>query len=147
MAQANAIPINRATLDSVFAHFNERVANVRAYNGPVMPVLEDEPIAGKIWVQLRGDQKLELVSNFNEAEFINIYQQVLPFVADASRRGPKPKSSLIDALIIYLAWAKSGLDYPILAKLLGLKESHCEDDVRRMRPLLHATLTDTWFTH
>jgi hypothetical protein len=51
----------------------------------------------------------------------------------------------MDTLIIYLAWAKSGLDYSILAKLLGLKESRCENDVRRMRPLLHAT--DTWFTH
>jgi hypothetical protein len=42
-----------------------------------MPVLEDESITGKIWVQLWGDQKLELVSNFNEAELINIYQRIL----------------------------------------------------------------------
>jgi hypothetical protein len=126
MAQADAVPVNRTTLDAVFARFAERVAAVRAFNGPIMPVLEEEPIAGKIWSQLRGDRKLELVTNFSEAELIDIYQRLLPFVADASRRGPKPKSTVMDALIIYLSWGKAALDYPILAKLLRLKESQCE---------------------
>jgi hypothetical protein len=147
MAQIHAAAAAPLSLHGVFGQFTARVAEVRAYTGPIMPVLEEQPVEGVLWNQLRADHSLSLVTNFNEAEISDIHQRLLPFIAAASRRGPKPKSSSMDALIIYCGWAKCGRDYLILAKLLGLKASRCEDDVHRMRPILNAALKETWYNH
>jgi hypothetical protein len=68
-----------------------------------------------------------------------------PFLASAVRRGPKPRSTWLDALLQYLIWLKLGLDYKRLAALLQLPVGRLTEDVKRVRPVLRETLEFEWW--
>src|SRR5271163_1066301 len=133
------------TLDGLFAGFQQRSATIRSFNGPIIPEMEDEPVRGDIFDQLRQQDKLYLLTNFEDAKLHNLAQALIPHVAAASRRGPRPKSTTVDSLLCYLTWCKSAAEFAILAKLLGLKESRLEDNVTRMRSILNALLKKRWW--
>lgn len=147
MANQDNHPAPHFSIDGIMARFAARVEQVRAFAGVAIPELEDEPIKGAVYTQFRFDNKLEMLSNFGDGEIRDISESLLPFVAASAKRGPKPKSSSTDALLCYLAWAKSGCDFALLAKTLGMKESRFEDNVHRIRPILNAALKDRWWSN
>lgn len=67
-----------------------------------------------------------------------------PWAMNARTRGPHPKSSLSDALLCYLILLKTGLDLPVLAKVLKLSESRLEGNISRVRSIVNAALKQRW---
>ena len=69
-----------------------------------------------------------------------------PFCVTVRQPGPRPRSSWLDMIVCYLAWAKLGCDYPKLALLLGsISTTWLEDNIKRIRPVLKAALQQKWF--
>ena len=75
----------------------------------------------------------------------NLYQSMQPFMAAQRRRGPRPASSWMDALLCYLIWARAPeKDFEQLADALGLTSSRLQDNIARVRPVLHGALLQRW---
>lgn len=140
-----AIP--RVTLDSLLAGAESELAAINAYNGPLLDLLEDEPIAGDLWATFVADNKIKTLTNLSQESVTNLYQCMLPFIAEAAKRGTKPKSSWMDHLLCYLIWGKLAADVDTLACLLAIKPSRLEENISRIRPIVCATLRSEWWEH
>lgn len=135
------------TLDSLLVHRVATIEDITGYDGPLLPLLEEDPTAGKIMETLRERGSLETFTNFTEGQIQDLVQLLAPHLAKGKGRGPKPKSSLADSLICYLIWAKLANEYDVLAKTLGMKATRFEDNVNRTRVLLNQALKERWWSN
>ena len=113
---------------------------------PAPPIEEknehpDSPIFNK----LIENKTIATFTNFNKNELLDLYQRCIPFFAAARGRGPRPKTSNLDSLIVLLSCYKSGLDSARLAAAFNIKEPTLRDLINRVRPILNVTLRDTWW--
>lgn len=133
--------------DSFLAICNREEEDIRAtnaiQNAPDLQEGDREP-EGFIFTFLRENDFFLRATNFNEEEVRQLYQLLLPEEAANRRRGPRPKSSLMDSLLCYLWWAHTGLDYGSLATVFHLKEGRFEDNINRVRPMLLSALRKRW---
>ena len=132
-------------LESLIAKNNNALESIMAYDGPLRPLLEDEPIKGVLWEHFAPLNELKALTNFSNELILNLYQLMIPCIVQAGRRGPKPKSSHMDALLCYLIWAKNATHLDKLAKLLVMKTNRLENNIRRIRPILNACLKSKWW--
>ena len=107
---------------------------------------EDEP-DGRIWNRLKTTQKWELYTNFNENQLLHLYRLMTPRVYNYRRRGPLPKISDIDSLIIWLTFYKTGLEFEKLADFVGVKITCMKNAIERMRNILYNTLYEVWLAN
>jgi hypothetical protein len=60
--------------------------------------------------------------------------------------GARPRSSYKDMLCCYLMWAKLKVDYEKLVIAIGnIISNRVEDNINRIRPILHSVFTSKWF--
>ena len=99
-----------------------------------------------IFDSLSGRGQLHVATGFTEDEINRLYQMTQPFCVTVRQPGPRPRSSWLDMIVCYLAWAKLGCDYPKLALLLGgISATRLEDNIKQIRPVLKDTLIQKWF--
>jgi hypothetical protein len=137
----------QTSLDALFAACADYIDNIINYIEPILPDIEDEPITGPIYNKLLQDDKLEMCTNYTPSAIVDLVQQMQPYVALAARQDPKPKSPTVDALICYLTWAKVRKQFKILAKLLGMKTGHFEDNVNCIHSIINTALKEKWWEH
>ena len=138
-------PPPRISLDTLLQHANDEIQAINEYDGPLVDLLEDEPITGELYTQFLQDNNLSALTNLSTNSINNLFQTMQPFLASAGTRGPRPKSSPMDQLICYLVWGRTGEDVDVLARLLGIKSNRLEDNLRRIRPILNQTLKSKWW--
>ena len=127
----------------------QRVQELADLEQNFSPVLDnesniaDEPTGG-IWDRLKNTNKWELYTNFSEDHLLSLYRVMIPHANSHRRRGPLPKISYADGLIILLTFYKTALEYDKLAAFLGFKLGTLKNAVDRMRPILYDTLHELW---
>src|SRR3978361_2098846 len=144
-ATAHRPPAPRISIATLLRRAADDITAIEAYDGPLLDLLDDEPITGDLYIQLDQDRQLELITNFSHDHLIDIYRCMQPFMLNAGTRGPKPKSSWMDQLICYLAWGKLAEQIDVLAKVLGIKPNRLEDNIVRIRSVLNAALKARWW--
>jgi len=80
-----------------------------------------ESTSGELWEQWKQKGHLTTFTCSTASELKAMYLEMLPFIASERHRGPKPKSSWMDALLCYLLWTHSSTDMGILANFSQMK--------------------------
>src|SRR5271163_4576201 len=116
MANTNAHPppAPRISFVNVLQHAQNEIEAIENYDGPLLDLLDDEPVTGVLYTQLLEQREIELVTNLTVDRLTDIFRLMQPFILNAGTRGPKPKSSWMDQLICYLAWGKTAENIDIL---------------------------------
>ena len=102
---------------------------------------------GELWEKLKEKGDLAKFTNFTEVELLSLYRKLVPFIQNHRRRGPLPKISFSDSLLILLTFYKTALEFDELAVFLGYKSSTLMAAINRMRPILYDCLQDEWLAH
>ena len=97
---------------------------------------EDEN-KGLIWERLERNNKWELYTNFTEDQILQLYRCMVPHIHSNRKRGPLPKISYADGLIIILTFYKTGLEFDKLAEFVGVKPTTLKNTIERLRPILY----------
>jgi len=138
--------VQQLLFQQLVAPRDEQLRRIEDYAEPLNLEEPVEAPAGDILHALRNTQQFLQVTSFAEDHLTALFQAMQPHIAQAKRRGPRPKSSYFDMLLCYLMWAKTGRNYLDLAKQLHLSENRLEDNIARIRPILLATLVDKWWS-
>jgi len=88
---------------------------------------------------------METFTNLLQNVVEDIWHQVDPIMAAERRRGPKPLTTTMDHLVLYLMWLKTGTGYDLIAKTFRISETRLEDCLNRVRPALHTALRSRWW--
>jgi hypothetical protein len=96
---------------------------------------------GILWTQFHRDDGFVQRTNFTEVELTALFQQAQPFITEARRRGPAPKSSWPDAFLCYL---RHDFDYEVGGKNCGMSSNRFEETVARARGVLLRCLRAKW---
>jgi DDE superfamily endonuclease len=139
----NATPL--FDLDSLITKNTNTLEAIMDYEGPLLQLLDDEPVKGCLWDHFKDNSKIQTLTNFSAAVILNLYQAMAPFIVQAGRRGPKPKSTMMDSFLCYLIWATTAAHMDKLATLLGMKTNRFEDNIGRIRPILNTFLKSKWW--
>ena len=107
---------------------------------------EDEN-KGLIWERLERNNKWELYTNFTEDQILQLYRCMVPHIHSNRKRGPLPKISYADGLIIILTFYKTGLEFDKLAEFVGVKPTTLKNTIERLRPILYQTLHEIWISN
>ena len=116
----------------------------RLLQQPLMPEVEPDEDS-PFFDSLNEAKTISTMTNFNRAEIIDMYQRLQPHVAALRRRGPKPKISWLDSLVLLLVKYKSNCDYGVLAAAAKRKEPTMHDAIARIRPMLNKILRMRWW--
>lgn len=84
---------------------------------------------GDLFTKLRNERKLELMTNFTEAQLRDLWLGLSKFVTATKKRGPPPSITYLDSL----------------AGSLSVAYTTLRDAVVRIRPLLHSALVERWW--
>lgn len=103
-----------------------------------------EESEGTLWEIWKAKGLFEKMTNFNQNQLEDIYQAMKPYLMKHQKRGPKPKTSPDDSLLIYMAYLKSNLDYESLGAFLGMNAHNIRECIKRTRPVLYDTLHSRW---
>lgn len=142
-----ARPVNLHLLNNIAGREDAALDNIRNYNGPIVPLDEDEAPHGEIWEALQNDEVMRRSTNMTRAMITSLYQSMLPHITALRRRGPRPASTWMDCLLCYLVWARApGKDFDKLASAVGLPCSRFQDNVARARPIVLAALCQRWLS-
>ena len=63
--------------------------------------------------------QIRVATGFTEGEIQGFFQMIHPHCVLAWQAGARPRSSWLDMVVCYLAWAKLGVDYLKLSVILG----------------------------
>ena len=74
---------------------------------------------GELWERIKQKNAFVKFTNFTEFELVSLYRQVVLFILSYTRRGPLPKISFSDSLLILLIFYKTGLEFDELAVFVG----------------------------
>ena len=90
--------------------------------------------------------QIRVATGFTEGEIQGFFQMIHPHCVLARQAGARPRSSWLDMVVCYLAWAKLGVDYLKLSVILGgISASRLEDNIKRIRPILKKAMVQKWF--
>lgn len=148
MANNNNQQQPRYSVDNLLRHVSNEIDAIDNYNGPLLVQLDDDVAPeGLIYDKFLKEQLFSSLTNFGNFTVCNMFQLMLPLIALAARRGPKPKSTHMDCMLIYLVWLKGGSEVDVLSKILGLKPNRLEDNIARIRPMINAMLKTKWWSN
>ena len=102
---------------------------------------------GELLERVKQRNDFEKFTNFTEVELVCLYQQLVPFIHCYRRRGPLPKITFTDSLLILLIFYKTALEIDELAALLGYSPSTLQASINRMRPILLDCLQNEWLAN
>lgn len=140
-----ARPLNLNLLNTIAERQDAAVAQILAFDGPLVDVDEEEPPHGAIWEAFATDALTKKFTTMTRAQITSIYQTMSPHIAAVRRRGPRPASTWMDSLLCYLVWAHApGKHFDQVAGALGIPSSRFQDNLARVRPVLLATLCSRW---
>lgn len=74
----------------------------------------------------------------------DIAMENIPHIIADRARGPPPKASWMDHLVLLLMLYSVGVSKDTLARMLKLKPTLTHKAIKRMRPILHRTLSQRW---
>lgn len=106
---------------------------------------EEPPPQGTLFDRLKQDNTFINLTNFPETKIVEISRLCDPIWLQQRGRGPKPKVSLIDSVIIALIYYKTGQEVSSLGPLLEIKENTFREVLKRIRPVLLKALTTKWW--
>ena len=99
---------------------------------------------GELWEKVKAKNDFEKFTNFTEFKLVCLYRQLVPFIHQYRRRGPLPKITFSDSLLILLIFYKTSLEFDELAAFIGYKSSTLQTSINRMRPILLDYLQNEW---
>ena len=98
---------------------------------------EENPMDSPIYAFIEGNDALETFTNLSSDTIEDIWHVVDMHMRRYRHRGPIPKTSTLDHLILYLMWMKSAQPYSQIAAVFDINETLVEDALNRVRvPLL-----------
>ena len=106
--------------------------------------LEKEEKEHPLYQKLKENKNLRTLTNFGVGTIDHISAYSEPYFLDSNRRGPKPKISNKDSLVLLLIYYKCNMTFEALAALLNFKLSTLKKAIDRMRPVLLFALQDMW---
>lgn len=124
----------------------EDLVNMEKYE-PIVEEDAEQECESIIFETYRVTQKLKVLTNFEEAIILDLYNSMVPIYYSSYRgRGVKPKISLLDSLFILLCLYKSAMQMEYMAAILHVPLTTFRDTVCRTRPILHEVLEGRWNT-
>src|SRR3546814_15903582 len=79
-------------------------------------------------------------SDVCSSDLMRLVEFMTPIELSTRKRGPHPKSSLVDSLICYLMLFVLTCDIPTLAKVLQISVNRFNSNIERVRPILNMAL-------
>ena len=76
---------------------------------------------GEFWERVKDKDDFQSYTNFIQAELVSLYRQLVPFIHNYKKRGPLPKITYSDSLLILLIFYKTALKINEIAVFLGYK--------------------------
>ena len=107
---------------------------------------EEEHKGSDLFRELVERKTLEEHTNFSQFEILNLWHKVEPKIGAHRRRGPRPKVSYLDSMIILLIFYKSALDFDHIAAFINKKSNTIVNAINRIRPLVLEALTESWWS-
>lgn len=102
----------------------------------------------RIYANFKFENMFTSITNFSEAEIVDILRDMDRFAPRVGRRGPSPKIDDADAFIALLTmFASSGLDYERLTSFLGCSTTTLQSSLCRVKPRVYRALSERWFTN
>jgi hypothetical protein len=98
-----------------------------------------------IYAFIEGNDALETFTNLSSDTIEDIWHVVDMHMRRYRHRGPIPKTSTLDHLILYLMWMKSAQPYSQIAAVFDINETLVEDALNRVRVPLLETLESRWW--
>lgn len=137
--------INWDFLDQLTHEDHEEVVGLLELEDQPIPIEDDT--CHKVWDSIKSkDGGFELCTRFTESELEDIWNDCAPFAAQARTRGPKPKISLKDSLVVLLMLYKFNFDYVELGSQIGEAKSTTQNACDRILPILNKALVSRWWT-
>jgi len=109
------------------------------------PAEEDEEEENTLFSRLVAERAFQDLVGLPPLVVEDIYRDAQSQFAEARRRGPRPKLSWLDHIVVLLILYKLGLTVGGLARRLGYKESTVADAVVRIQPIVNQTLWNRWW--
>lgn len=144
MASQNTEPPKKHTIQWFEFNNDREFQEKMNYNSPLLNLFTDPSTDGILYNHLYARKRLKQTTGFERDRIISIHQRMQLFITSVSRCGPKPESSYLNMLVIYLIWFKLGCSYDALSALLGMKSNRLEDDINCIHPILNVILKETW---
>jgi hypothetical protein len=89
--------------------------------------------------------KLEMMIGFNVPEFKDLVRRCRGFWHIHRSRGPTPKLSLVDHLLLYDSWLKLGSKLAVHAATFKITMPTCDHALDRIRPVLLDAMKSEWW--
>jgi hypothetical protein len=105
---------------------------------------EDLVVDGR-FRQLAQEKLIEELTGLPEAVVLDIYRSSVPHWHASRGRGPLPKTTWLDHILILLMLYRLGCSFQDLSIRISLKLGTLEDVVSRARTILFKTLKDRWW--
>jgi hypothetical protein len=136
-----------AAFTNTIASSTQQVNSIAA-TAPVHNLAAAEPeLDGEVYRFMQAHHSFVESTNFNEREILDLYMRSMPFFARFRRRGPGPAINDLDAVLLYLYWAKHGQDYALIAKTFGFGQVAVTTAITRVRDPLLLALQDQFWTN
>jgi hypothetical protein len=106
----------------------------------------DDQQRSVLFESLSSRGQMQVATGFTKGEIQGFHQIICPLCVLVHQAGAHPRSSWLDMVVCYLAWAKLGCDYLKLSIILGgISASQLEDNIKRIRPILKKAMFQKWF--
>ena len=106
---------------------------------------EEDPMDSPIYAFIEGNNGMKTFTNFTSDTIEDMWRGVDVRMRRYRHRGPIPKTSTLDHLILYLMWMKSAQPYSQIAAVFDINETLVEDALNRVRVPLLETLESRWW--
>jgi len=137
---------NIAGLEQLINESNEEL-NKKINTIPISEALQEEndeeDLSSKDYLFTKihnNDGNFEILTGLDEIIILNIHNDAKPVFTSHRTRGPKPKISDLDSILLYLIAYRTGTEFTKTAALLGVKKQTFRDAIDRIRPILLETL-------
>ena len=106
---------------------------------------DDQEAQSTIYEHLLRLNALNQQTGFTSAVVQSLWQRLSSVMSADFHRGPIPKSTSMDHLLLYLMWLKRGTELSTMARMWAMSESRLEDNLNRCHGALRTCLERTWW--
>jgi hypothetical protein len=131
-------------IDNIAKANSKEIAELQALEPGSFQLQADDEPNGSIWIRLKSDRKFKLWTGFEEHEILALFRAMKPSILRYRRRGPQPKISWGDTLILSLTFYHLGLKFEVASAVFGISTTAMKEAIARIRPILHSTLSERW---
>jgi hypothetical protein len=131
-------------IDNIAKANSKEIAELQALEPGSFQLQADDEPNGSIWLRLKSDRKFKLWTGFEEHEILTLFRAMKPSILRYRRRGPQPKISWEDALILILTFYHLGLKFEVASAAFGISTTAMKEATARIRSILHSTLSERW---